>query len=192
MFQLTERLSTTGSTRPGTRRYVKRALLFGSGLLLLWVALQLFPVRTGDGAHAVFSDRTGTVAAQAADEVEPDAPALFSPGTLAAVLLLGGGVALAVYLRRRNADGDAPAPITPLGEYSIGPGQSLRLVECGEEVLLLGVTSGRIELLRSYPAGHFETIRSDDSPPPAGSHFADVFRQVAGRRAQVATNGTTC
>ena len=57
----------------------------------------------------------------------------------------------------------------------LAQGQQLRLVRCGGEVLLLGVTGGQISLLRRYPDDAFEHV-----PPPAtAAGFADLLRAHA-------------
>lgn len=194
MFHLSERLSTSGTSRTEARRYLKRAFLFGAGLLLLWVSLQLLPSRTLPNGPPVYSDDAGTVASRGQQETSSEAPGVFTPGNLLAVLLLCGGVGLAVHLRRRAKSASEPMPITPLGWYSIGPHQSLRLVECGDEVLLLGVTSGQVNLLRSYPSGHFDEMPMKDETkrPPSESHFADVLHRYVGDRGRIQLPGTTC
>lgn len=193
MFHLSERLSPSGTSRIEARRYLKRAFLFGAGLLLLWVSLQLLPSRTAPEQPPVYSDEAGTVASGTQKTPPSGTLNLFAPGNLVAILLLGGGVALAVHLRRRSRTGDAPTAITPLGEYGIGPNQSLRLVECANEVLLIGVTSGQVTLLRSYTADQFDVDCPEEGAKPSmGTHFADVLHRYAGQREPVETNGTTC
>ncbi len=192
MFLLSERLSISGSSRTDARRYLKRALLFGAGLLLLWASLQLLPSQTR--VPPVYSDDAGTVAGQADPEPKSGIPDVFSPGNLLAIVLLGGGVALAVHLRRRSKSDNGSTPITPLGDYTIGPNQSLRLIECGNEVLLIGVAAGQITLLRSYPTDRFERPLSDDAAGLSSdrSHFSDVLHRYAGDRARIESPGTTC
>lgn len=193
MFQFVERLSTLGAPAPEARRYLKRAFLFGAGLLLLWVALQLVPSAAPPVESAVYSDDAGTVAARAEPSPPARTPGLFRPGTMVAILLLGGGVAVALRLRRRTNGGEGPSAISPVGEYAIGPNESLRLVECAGEVLLVGVTAGQVTLLRSYPADRFDSIRSDQGEVPAThTHFADVLHRYAGPSGRIEQTGTTC
>lgn len=198
MFRLSERLSSAGAPRSGSKRYLRRAALFAAGLGLLWVALQLVPSEPPTPEPSVYSDESGTVAHR-----QPEAGGrtlrLLTGGNVAAMLLLAGGVAVAVYLRRRSKDEEPSVPITTLGQAAVGQNQSLRLVECGGEVLLLGVTSGQINLLRTYDDGRFDELRSaladeESAPAPAlkESHFSDVLRQYAGRSTTSQQNGTTC
>lgn len=192
MFQLLERLSLSGTPPIEARRYLKRAFLFGAGLLLLWVALQLVPSPSSPPETAVYSDDAGTVAARAEQRPSPRTPRLFTPGTLAALLLLGGGVAVAVHLRRTST-GEGPNAITPLGEYALGPNQSLRLIECAGEVLLIGVTGGQVNLLRSYAADQFDLRLPDEAVMrPTDSHFADLLHRFAGQSGRNEQAGTIC
>ncbi|MFN3596104.1 MAG: flagellar biosynthetic protein FliO [Rubricoccaceae bacterium] len=183
------------SPRPlGPRR---RVVLFGGGLLLLWLALTLapggppasppvaerlpeaasrLPARPSAGVPAGPSGPGSPAAAVSGTAVSgtavsgtavsdggrlahvPTRPArsLLRPGNVLAVLLLAGGVAWAVYLRRRP-DGpgaeDRPPALTSLAELPLGPGQMLRLVRVGEETLLLGLAQGSVTLLRRYAPG---------------------------------------
>ena len=175
-----------------------RAALFGAGLLVLWLALQLAPdapapappeARAADVAERLpvraVADRT---AAPAAPRERPER-GLLSLGNLAALLLLAGGGAWAVFLRRRPAAGGAagPAPaLRSLDALALAPGQSLRLVAVGDEVLLLSLAQGGVSLLRHYapsevPVLALDAARPVDAPRPAPPHapaFADLLRHA--------------
>lgn len=197
MFHLSERLSSRAAGPRGARTYLKRAGLFGAGLVLLWIAIQLTP--TGRDEADVYSDDAGTVAASP-PAPKRTVPGIVTPGNMVAGLLLAGGIGFAIYLRRRSKSKPGSVPITTLGEVPVGQNQSLRLVECGEEILLLGITSGQINLIRSYPPDRFQTLREKraaaiEEAGPAengthGSHFSEVLRQYAGRYADPQQNGT--
>lgn len=183
MFHLAERLSTRSSgERRSPRKYLQRAGLFAAGLFLLWVALRLVPSVTNVPEPPVYSDDAGTVAASP----ESGAPPLISPGNIAALLLLAGGVAVAVYLRRRKADEAVHDAITTLGRTEIGQQQQLLLVRCVDEVLLLGVTASQISLLRTYDPASFDeratpTLADAENQMDAQQvQFAEVLRQSLG------------
>lgn len=121
---------------------------------------------------------------------------VFTWGNVAALLLLGGGGAFALYLRQRGGETGGNAPFRPLGTLALGQSQQLRLVACGEEVLLLGVTDDEVTLLKTYPPDAFEDLSSPDEtgdslPTPTGRGseapnavphgFADVLNRVAQR-----------
>ncbi len=159
-------------------RPIHRALLFAGGLLLLFLAIQLAPTGPSTPAEATALDNYETVRPQR------DGVGLFSVGNLIALALLTGGGAWALYLRKRSTGpGNAPALFESMGQMQIAAGQQLRLVRCGGEVLLLGVTSGQITLLRRYAVEAFETkapgIASDDTLMPPG--FAELLRTSLGR-----------
>ena len=189
MFRFFNAAPPSDADRP--RQLLRRALLFGGALLLLWIAVQWMPTPQPPDA-SVYSDASGTVASRT---VEPPSPArergLFQPGNLIALLLLVGGGGLALYLRQRKQEtAKATVPIDVLGQMQIAPNQQLRLVSCGGEVLLLGVTSGQITLLKSYPAESFaateqplaEQVASEVSASPNGlpPRFSDLLRQQVG------------
>ncbi|MEX1054614.1 MAG: flagellar biosynthetic protein FliO [Rhodothermales bacterium] len=195
MFRFSERVS---SGKPGeSRRYLRRAGLFAGGLLLLWVALQLVPSPEAPADTAVYADDTGAVASNLPLKNAASRPGLISWGNIAALLVLGGGGGIAYYLHRRSKGGPkSPSPIHSLGELAIGQNQQLRLVKCGEEILLLGVTTGQINLLRSYQAEDFAESESEYEvqhipvePSFKNSPFANVLRQYAGRYVSPTRNG---
>lgn len=181
MFRFTERLSTTGAGRVEANRYLKRAGLFAAGLLLLWVALQLVPSEPAPAEHRTYSDEAGTVASRP-ELPESRLPSFISFGNLAALLLLGGGVALAVHLRKRSRHGTEAAPFKTVASYSVGPNQSIQLIECGGETHLIGITTGQISLLKTYPSDRFVSPALDAATVSdlRSSHFADVLQRYAG------------
>ena len=195
MFRFSERVSS-GKTGE-SRRYLRRAGLFAGGLLLLWVALQLVPSSPPPDDTAVYADESGAVASNLPLRNASSRPGLISWGNIAALLVLGGGGGFAYYLHRRSKGGPkSPSPIHSLGELAIGQNQQLRLVKCGEEILLLGVTTGQINLLRSYQSEDFAEAETDyevQQLPGASSFnnspFADVLRQYAGRYVSPTRNG---
>lgn len=155
-------------------RPIHRALLFAGGLLLLFLVVQLVP---GSGADVPPPTDGGI------ESVRPQRSGyrLFSVGNLLAVVLLAGGGAYALHLRNRAAGtSEGPKLFESVGQFHLAQGQQLRLVRCGGEVLLLGVTSGQITLLSTYPDDAFDDVPS--APPAAG--FADLLRsRVAGSHA---------
>lgn len=160
----------------------------GGALILLLVALQL--ARSGDApASSVYSDETGTVARRekaVARSRDRDEPA-FGVGSVVAILILIGGGAFALYLKKKPMAGAPGLPIESLGTLQLAPNQQLRLVSCGEEVLLLGVTSGQISLLRSFPRSAFDktspaAVREGSSKDAVAlsAPFVEFLRQYAG------------
>lgn len=196
MFRLAERLS---SASPQQKRHLQRALLFAAGLALLWLAVQLLPPSAPPTPHPLYSDESGTVAAKTDAVQFRREPRLLTPGTFFAFVLLAGGGAFALHLRRRRRLPGTPAAlIEPVATYPLAAGQQLRLVRCADEVLLLGVTSAQITLLKTYPGDTFDPAGSvpyEDptaypAAPPAAtrpdlasSPFADVLRHHARQHA---------
>ena len=173
---------------------MKRAGLFAAGLALLWVALQLVPSSKVPDGPQVYTDDSGAVASNRPVTPRRSGPNMSGWGNFAALLLLGGGGAFAVYLHKRSKNArPSSSAIESIGELAIGQNQQLRLIKCGEEVLLLGVTSGQINLLRTYEGDAFasfeETEAAEDvrrypaAPAFQNTAFADVLRQYAGRYA---------
>ena len=154
MFRIFERLSRSGRTN--SRQYLRRAGLFAGGLVLLWIALQLLPSTTPP-PPPVYSDESGSVATADRILTEYEGPSLFSFGNVVALILLvgGGGFAYVVHKRSRST-GKSASMIEGIDELGVGQGQQLRLVRCGGEVLLIGVTTNQITLLR-----HFDPVTFD-------------------------------
>lgn len=89
---------------------------------------------------------------------------IFTWGNVAAFLLLAGGGAYALYLRQEY--GGATGSTTrfrPLGQMALGQSKQLRLVACGGDVLLLGVTDDDIALLKTYPRDTFDDLDTGDA-----------------------------
>jgi flagellar protein FliO/FliZ len=137
-------------------RPLHRATLFAAGLLLLWA---LVPSRPA----APPSEPAVAVARGVS-------PSPFRPGYLLALALLGGGAVLAVRLRRQ-AGASGPGALEAVGHLGLGPNGQLRLVRCGDEVLLLGVTPQQVTLLRRYDADALPAPEGPTVPPG----FADLL-----------------
>lgn len=158
--------SAEGAAPASPRHLLRRAGLLGAALLLLWGAMQLMP--SPDRAADVAAADVGTVA------VRSEGSGLRA-GPMAAAALLAGGVVLALVLRRRRGEAPGGQAIEAVGQMALAPNQQLRLVRCGGEVLLLGVTSGSITLLRSFPDTAFPSGETVSAPPPAAA-FGDWLR----------------
>ncbi|NBC00485.1 MAG: hypothetical protein GVY15_06460 [Bacteroidetes bacterium] len=168
-------LSSLATFRPDQRRDVLRRVLYlGAGLFFLWCAVYLFPT----DAPAPSEEPAVVVDENASPEAgfiarTAEGPALWTPGNAIALLLLLGGGAWALYLQRRQAEGaEEGTTLEALETLQLAPNQEVRLVRCGPEVLVLGVTSGEITCLTTYPAEALPaTAQADASaataPPPA-------------------------
>ncbi len=168
----------------------RRAVLFGAGLLVLWLALQLAPsappAPSAPSRSALaderLPDRAGFATAERLGEVATrPSRSLLRPGNVLALLLLVGGGAGALYLRKRRPGTEASddaLPMAPLGSLVLAPGQSLRLVRVGDEVLLLGLAQGGVSLLRRYDADE-APVGLDATEAGAGMpDFAALLRHV--------------
>jgi flagellar protein FliO/FliZ len=160
-------------TADGSTRLGRRALLLGGGLVLLFLTLRLMTPSTPAAPPVVEQSESGAEAFHGPYGAR-SSYRLFSAGNVVALLLLAGGGALALYLRRRTTPGgDASALLEPVGHLHLAAGQQLRLVRCGDDVLLLGVTAGQITLLQRYPADAFAEAL------PAGAEISSRARATA-------------
>ena len=189
--------SLTEATTSGKRaqRSLNKALLFGGILVALWLGAEYLLPGGGPEQPPVISDEAGTVATTPPAE---DASSRWNPGLLVAVLLLGGGIALAVYLRRdeRGAAPTTSPALRVIARHTIGQEHRLLLVECGGEVHLMGTGSGDIRLLKSYDTDEFPELYPEggtpagdgaaqpaaiggSSGPGLGASFTEVLREYA-------------
>jgi flagellar protein FliO/FliZ len=192
------------AAKPTPSSFLKRAGWFAGGLILLWLTVQF---STGSGQPgSTYTDDYGTVASNpATTSLGREENSLFRPGYFMALLLLAGGGAFAVYLRKGKPAGLVPhSHVQLLGKVQIAPTQTLRLVSCGGEVLLLGISSSQITLLKSYPPSAFPELKQDvaagalsGSPATAGvpmngdphNTFAQVLSRFTGNAAQQRIGG---
>lgn len=201
------------------RRIVYRVLLLGGALVALWVLVQataLVPsatasIQEADSTRAASSSAASSSAASSSQKAAPpqnvvrsdedrvtatsssashSGVEVFTWGNTAAILLLIAGGGYALYLHRRGPATTAPSVFQPVGQFSLGQSQQLRLVACGGEVLLLGVTAEEVTLLKTYPQDVFDDPRRDaekgavangalpaaSTSMPAG--FSDVLNRV--------------
>lgn len=166
------------TSSPADRRRFTLPLLFGAGLLLLWVLVQFSPRSAPESS--VRSDEAGTVASSpnVPKGEAAAAPSFFSWGNAAALLLLTAGGAFALRLRRQNPGRRSEdALLSTVGELPLSQNQQLRLVACGDDVLLLGITSERITLLKRYPHTDFPDKDALPDADASALPFANVLRQ---------------
>jgi flagellar biogenesis protein FliO len=85
-----------------------------------------------------------------------------------AVALVLVCAAAVLYLRvwlRGKQRGAGPFQIEPLSSLGLGPGASLQLVKVRGSLLLLGVGSGGVRVLREWPEGEIPPSDPADSEP---------------------------
>ena len=167
---------------------LRHLLLFGTVVVVLGAVLHLMPrASSAEAAAPVAASSSAVATSPTFSETTTDVR--LGGGYLGALALLLGGVALALYLRRSAAP-ESAALMRPLGNFKIAPNQQLRLVACGEDVLLLGVTAGSITLLKTYPHDALLASESDvqadgGSAPSEQTHdqpkdgFAKALRERA-------------
>ncbi|WP_263785548.1 FliO/MopB family protein [Salinibacter grassmerensis] len=181
--------SAPDSPGVSTRRLAWYALYALGALVALWVLVQ---------AAALVPPAEGAESADGAEREAPASPSvssdagvdLFTWGNLSALLVLVGGGGYALYVRRRVSSEEGSVALRPIGQLALGQSQHLRLVACGDEVLLVGATEETVELLKTYPREAFDesildAAEGDEAPPggsgpsPQSAHFADVLKQFA-------------
>jgi flagellar protein FliO/FliZ len=185
MFRFPQQAAARTASPARTSHLLRRALLFGAGLILLWVALQLAPKRVPAPAEMPRAKASDEADDGVAVRSRASTPSLFSAGNVAVFVLLAGGAGAAFYLRRRSRERGGPSlAIHSLGQMSLAPNQQLRLIRCGDDVLLLGVTAGQITLLKQYEWVAFAEadVREAPEAAPASDEtaFGTLLRQQLG------------
>lgn len=171
---------THGNERPAPRALLKRSAFFAVGLILLWVAVELMP--TSAATTPVIQEANEATIAYRSDRSSP-----FKPGMLFAGLILIGGVIVAVALRRQTGGATPASCLETIADMPIATDQRLRLVRCGNDVLLLGITSGGVNVLEKYRREDLVEDTTDGGGRhlvngyPSGQAFADILRDAAGR-----------
>lgn len=157
---------------------VDRAPLRRAGLLTLLLVALLALTQTIRPEPRPASEMLGRQDVHAEAE-RVSASGGLSAGTLAAFVLLAAGGAFALWLRRRPTASGAVATsaIETIETHPLGPNHTLRLVACGDEVLLLDVGAEGTQLLRQWPRAVFEAAPA--SVPPLAHVEAAVPEAVA-------------
>jgi len=178
--------STTGST---SRRLSRHALYLAGALVGLWVVVQATAfVPSAEGAD---EQNTETVLPSSASSSDSGLE-VFTWGNAAAVLLLVGAGGYALYVRQQETGATGHAAFQSVERLALGQSKQLRLVACGDEVLLIGVTDEDVTLLKTYSHDAFEEhpALSDaggkaagGGPPaaPSSMDFGDVLNRFAHR-----------
>ena len=135
-----------------------RAPLRRAGLLsVLLVGLLVAGKAFGPDRAARQPSTADRQEAPAAENASAPAPSGWTGGRVLAVLLLAAGGGVALVLHRRAAPGPVEDPaLDVIATHTLGPGQTLRLVGCGDDVLLLSATAEAITLLRHWPRERFD------------------------------------
>lgn len=171
-----------------TKRAINRAVFLTGCLLLLWVLVEVVSLSAPLNSAPTASPPTASAEATAAPSETHDLGRadnnLFGSGYVLVWVLLAAGGGLAWYLRRRNpAQQGQAALMQSLGEMALAPNQQLKLVTVGEDVLLLGVTSGQITLLKEYDRAAFAEVAPQQSSAAQAS-FASVLQHMTGHAAE--------
>lgn len=147
------------------RRLALYGLCLVGAMAILWGAAQIVP-QSGPSPKSASPNSAAASAAPDAPQIE-----IFTWGNGAAALLLAAGALYALYLHRQRGPASSPSRMRTVGKMPLGQSRHLRLVACGGEVLLLGLTDDDIVLLKAYPNDAFENLNSavppdGDAPPP--------------------------
>ncbi|NNE43135.1 MAG: flagellar biosynthetic protein FliO [Gemmatimonadetes bacterium] len=105
-------------------------------------------------------------AALAADSVPPISQMALRAG-LSLAVVVAAIFAVALLLRRLSGSAAKPASgrrLASLARLDLGNRRELRIVRADHQVLVLGVTADRIELIRELPA---DALEDEESPAPA-------------------------
>ncbi|MBO6575794.1 MAG: FliO/MopB family protein [Rhodothermales bacterium] len=153
---------------PSPRDSLRRALFLSILLVIVWTAIAFLPDPTEQAASTLPVDTELVTESPSIDEAEtPFAadPSLIGPGYMLVIVLLAAGGLWALWLRQKKRPGGPHGHLQDIGRFRLGTSQEVRLVRCSDEVLLLGVSSGQISLLKAYPASQFPGPEMTTAPP---------------------------
>ncbi len=151
-------------------------MLLGAALIVLWLATQYLAPSTTP-PPSVAGSTTEASAEEPQQRLQPVSS--FRPGYVLAFLLLAGGGAFALYLRKKSGLASARKELLqPLARVALGPGQQLHLVACGDEVLVLGATGSQISLLKTLPAECVTPV-SPSTPDATGATLPHSTREAS-------------
>ncbi|NNE69662.1 MAG: flagellar biosynthetic protein FliO [Rhodothermales bacterium] len=178
---------------PTPRDSLRRALLLSGLLVIVWTAIAFLPdpeppaesatnpvelavqPATTEAADMESQEAAGT----GSTFVLPESPSLFGPGYLLVLVILGIAGTWALWLKGRR-DTDSPSSrLTEIGRFRLGPQQQIQLVRCAEEVLVLGVSNGGINLLKAYPADAFPAQATVAEPERESVSLTAAFKTLA-------------
>jgi flagellar biogenesis protein FliO len=160
---------------PTTRASLRRALLLGTLLVIVWTAISYLPDAEPPPQTELQTVALTTPPSQAGTEASVVLPleenggaslkpvSLIGPGYMMVLLLLGFGGAGAFWLRKKKGGPSAVRSLTEIGRHRVGPQQEIQLIRCAGEVLLIGTSSNGVSLLKAYPASAFPV----QAPAPA-------------------------
>ena len=170
-----DRLRARFDALPLDRAPLRRAGVLTALLVVLLVAGKMLSPRPTTAAerHDV---------RPATEEVSAP-PSAWTGGRVLAILFLlaGGGVAYGLHRRSPARASATGSTLEVLETHPLGPGQSLRLVACGDEVMLLSVTAEGAALLRHWPRAALASPTAASAPAPAAPSisFADALAERA-------------
>ena len=149
MFHVFSRKSKRTTPPPTPRQFLNRALSFGAGLVLLWLALNLMPQKSAASGPVITPIEGENTAADASGLSLPERQfSLLSGGQIAAGLLLVGLMGFAYYRQKKVKHNALPLQqFKNLGRLQLGPQQHIHLIGCGSEVFMVGATNQHVTLL---------------------------------------------
>lgn len=184
--------STPSTESPSPRRLARYGLYLVGAMVALWVGGRAVTMSSPTAPSTSQPTDTTMTASSPASGGEAGIE-VFTWGNVAAVLVLAGGGAYALYLRQNGGGTASTSLMRPLDQMSLGPSKHLRLVACGGKVLLLGVTDDEVTLLKTYARDAFGDLEAvdatDDALPSMGAAtdsanatpegFSDVLNRFA-------------
>ena len=133
-----------------------RAPLRRAGVLTALLVVLLVAGKALSPSQSAATATAGRNSVQAVAEKDA-ARGGWTGGRVLAVLLLAAGAGGAWVLHRRAAPtATRSSALDVLETHTLAPGQTLRLVACGDDVMLLSATPEAIRMLRHWPREQFD------------------------------------
>jgi flagellar biogenesis protein FliO len=168
-----------------TKRYFNLVVALGATLLVIWVFVMSQTQTSGPDYEEYTPEQQARVDSlrQALGRdvsiQQNDPNQNMWDNMLWVIIILGGGLAVLWWWNRGNTE-TKELTFTVVGQFDLGPGQSLKIVDMGDEFWVLGVTSNSVNLLEKWTAEQWEQ-RKPQGFPSGGSQGSASFDQMLNR-----------
>lgn len=147
-----------------SKQLFKRAATLCAGIFCLWIALQVMPKPGSDLLPPDTTTEAAPVISKDSSENRSNTMGFLKNTQIIAGILLIGLFGFMYYRRNKFKQEHASIKsLKTLNRIQLNPNQSLYLIECGEDVLLIGATNTQITLLKNIPLTSLTQHTVDES-----------------------------
>jgi flagellar biogenesis protein FliO len=167
-----------------TKRFFNLVVALGATLLVIWVFVMAQTQTSGPDTQQYTPEQQARVdslrKALGRDITtrQQDPTQNMWDNMLWVLLVLGGGLA-ALWWWNRSNDEPHEVRFTIVGQFEVGPGQAIKIVDMGGEYWILGVTSNGITLLEKWTEQQWEQRKPKGGlgPGQTSANFEQLFNR---------------